>query len=280
MKELLQKIVDILLTDVTELPSKLHKRKDTGLVVSHPAPGIIGVATHKGPKMFNEDVVLEGSSWGINFLILADGLGGCSHGGNAAKLTANTFHDEIEKIIKTSGKVQFNDIEPIYYSCAAKIKKHSRNGKGWKTTVICVVENQDDLLITYLGDGQVYLVRGDVESGIPLMVGHRVNGLLGGVVGPEITARPVIIRISKAFTKGEIIIAGTDGIFNPELKTAKPELLMELLAYIREKIRTDSMNNILRHFIDELYAQDLLNDNASLGVIITSRAHTTILNRR
>lgn len=272
MNHLMDIVSDILFTDIRQLPHKLCKPKDIYSLNNHLKSSIVAVASHRGPRRINEDMVGSGSSQGLNYIILADGLGGYPHGRDAAQVAVKTFKREVEKIIARKKIIKYNDIKPMYRKTSVKVKKLARNSQGWKTTIICVIERPDDFLVSYLGDGQVYLVRGDTESAVPLMVGHRVKGLLGGVLGPEITAEPIIIQISKAFRSGEIIVAGTDGIFNQEIYTKKPNLLTDLISCLQNRFTMKEPNDILIRYLDQLHVHHLLDDNASLGVIMTRKA--------
>jgi hypothetical protein len=282
LKQIISAIFDILTTDIANLPSKLHqsKEQDDKELKRHPHLGVVGIATHQGPRRINEDQICAGSSWGINYVVLADGLGGYHHAGDAARIAVRTFRDRIELIGRNNRTIQYEDIREIYAKVTFEIQKHTSVNNGWKTTIICVIERPRDILVTYLGDGQVYLVRGDSEAAISLAIGHRVNGRLGGVIGPEMTAEPVIMRISKSFRSGEIIVAGTDGVFNHDVTNAKPSLLKELVTYIQMNISREKPNEILARFLYQLYSQDLLDDNASLGLVVTGKAREYISKRR
>jgi serine/threonine protein phosphatase PrpC len=275
MNEIMKAIIDILGTDVSQLPLfKSRKVKHQPIIheTGRFSSGFTAVSSHKGPKRINEDRICSGSSWGLHYMVIADGLGGYPHGGDAAQIAVNTFQSQIKDIKRKDQPLQCTWIKQVYQRAAKQIKKAASNARGWKTTLLCVIERPEDFLISYLGDGQIYLIRGDAEIAVPLMVGHRVGGLLAGVLGPELTAEPVTMQLSKSFRSGEIIVAGSDGVFNPEIQQVKPDLLMDLIKCYKDQIKTEEPTAILFRFLDQLHTQNLLDDNASLGLIVTGNA--------
>jgi hypothetical protein len=268
MKGKIRKILSILRRRSTVLrPPETRKTKTLDNSLSN----IVAIATHEGLKTKNEDRVLSRSSQAFSFVILADGLGGRPHGEKAAQTAVDVFRDELVTIEQEKGSVEFGDMKAIYETAASRLRTIIK-GKGGKTTLICIIERTGDFIISYLGDGQVYLMRGDTEMGIPLMITHRTKGLLGGTLGPEMTAQPVTMQISKAFRSGEIIVAGTDGVFNPEIGRVRPNLLIEFVSFFRDKYGLMPDNDILAEFLNHLHDLNLLEDNASLGLIITGQA--------
>jgi|GEM_PF-2896759 len=275
MKEIMKAIIDILTEDVSRLPllrSRKTKNQPSVRKVTQPCSGFVAASTHKGPKRINEDRICTGSSRDLRYIAIADGLGGYPHGGDAAQIAVDTFQTQIKAIKQKDTPVEIEWIRHVYTTAARKIKKAASGALGWKTTMLCVIEKPGDFFISYLGDGQIYLIRGDAEIAVPLMAGHRVNGLLAGVIGPELTAEPVIIQLSKSFRSGEIVVAGSDGVFNPEIQQAKPELLMDLIRSIKDQPKSEDPNAVIFNFLEELHLQNLLDDNASLGLIMTDNA--------
>lgn len=275
MNEIMKAIIDILGTDVSQLPlfkSRRVKHQPVVHKTDQLSSGFTAVSSHRGPKRINEDRICSGSSWGLRYMAIADGLGGYPHAGDAAQIAVNTLQSHMQDMIQKNKLAQLSQLRQVYTRAASEIKKAASDAKGWKTTMLCVIERPEDFLISYLGDGQIYLIRGDAEIAVPLMVGHRVGGLLAGVLGPELTAEPVIMQISKSFRSGEIIVAGSDGIFDSEIQQVKPDLLMDLIKCFKGQLKTEEPTTILYRFLDQLNTQNLLNDNASLGLIVTENA--------
>jgi len=271
-------VVDFLFTDIRQL-HKFKFKRPVETINDEPKfllPSIVAVATHAGPKKNNEDAVMMGSSWNHIFLTIADGVGGCTKSKEAAETAVNVVTTSIKVHIQKCGTIQYQDIKPIYEQAAKSI----RDNKLGKTTLISIIEKPKCFIFSYLGDGQAYLLRGDTEAGVPLMIGHRKNGLLGGVISSSLTAEPVIMQISKGFISGEIIIAGTDGIFNDDIHSKRPDLLSELITTIRNTPMTKKFTQVLYDFLDKLNYENLLEDNASLGIIITNKAAEALVKGR
>ena len=275
MNEIMKAVIDILCTDIRKLSVFEPRKKKKSIITSQNTDSptsIITVASHYGPKRINEDRVCCGSSWGQNYIAVADGLGGYPHGGDAAQIAIETFQNYIKKMKQKDALQSYTFLQQVYQEASRKIKKKASYTHGWKTTLLCVIERQQDFLISYLGDGQIYLIRGDMQIAVPLMVGHRVNGLLAGVLGPDLTAAPASLQLSKSFQSGEIIVAGTDGIFDSRIEQIRPNLLVDLIGFIHSSLNTKQPDTILYDFLDQLNTQGLICDNASLGVIITAKA--------
>jgi len=271
-------VVDFLFTDIRQL-HKFKFKQPVETINDEPKsllPSIVAVATHAGPKKNNEDAVMMGSSWCHNYITIADGVGGCAKSKEAAEIATKVFTTLIKNRIQKHGTIQYQDIKPIYEQAAKSI----RDNKLGKTTLISIIEKPKCFIFSYLGDGQAYLLRGDTEAGVPLMIGHRKNGLLGGVISSSLTAEPVIMQISKGFISGEIIIAGTDGLFNEDIHKKRPDLLSELITTIRNTPMTTKFTQVLYDFLDKLNCENVLEDNASLGIIMTNKAAETLVKAR
>lgn len=278
MNQSFDSIADWLFTDIRQLPF-FGARRQVEASTNVPKTmlsSIVAAATHAGPKRINEDAVTVGSSWCHNLVTIADGVGGREKGKEAAETAVRVFNGSIKTKIRQSGTIHCEDIKPIYEQAARAI----REKKYGKTTLISIIEKPRYFIISYLGDGQAYFLRGDTEAGVPLVIGHRKNGLLGGTIGEILTAEPVVMQVSKAFISGEIVIAGTDGIFSDEIRSKKPELLSELLTTIKNASEDTNFTQVLYDFLDDLNKDNLLEDNATLGIIITRRAVDSMLKAR
>lgn len=254
--------------------------------VAHRIGGLIACATHKGLKEENQDRCRCGDLDSFKILVLADGVTRSLRGGQAADIAVNTFYDVIKESC-VSGSMDIMTFKRAYKLTVENLKQAakydiSESENKFETTIIAIVESEDRFFITYLGDGRIYLIRGDLEQGIQLMVTHRVGFALGGALAPYgLLSNPVYIEHSKSFNAGEIIVAGTDGAFELETEEYTP-VIKQVLDKLRNKnvLRDNgTLTEALNTLLQELAKSRSLHDNASLGVIITERAKERLVNK-
>jgi serine/threonine protein phosphatase PrpC len=241
--------------------------------------GLIACSTIRGIKPNNDDNFRVGHAGGCKFLVMGDGVTNSLGGGDASRITVNAFYDTIEKAYKVRQKMDFQVLERGYQNACNELKKTAleRTGKpeGFETTVIAVAETNISFFITYLGDGRLYLVRGDLERGAQLMISHRTGGVLGGALGAYgLHGRPVYIEHSKSFEFGEIIIAGTDGVFDLSNTDGKPAIdrILEKLRAEGVTSSTETLRQAIDQTLENMVMENLIEDDATLGVIISGNA--------
>jgi hypothetical protein len=252
----------------------------------HGGVGLIACSSLRGTKPKNEDQYKVGYLGDWKVLFIADGVTNSPFGGEAAQIVVNAFHEEIEQTHKRRKRLRVNVLERAYRRAIVQLGNTAleKLGKrdGFETTIIGIIESEDNFLVTYLGDGRIYLVRGDLEQGIQLMVTHRTGNVLGGALGAYgLTGQPVYIQHSKSFASGEIIIAGTDGAFEVGNGGDKAPVL-QVLERLKDKraLQDDSslaqaVSSMLQDFADK----GLLNDDATLGIIVSGKAHKALLEK-
>lgn len=242
--------------------------------------GLVACSTHKGLKEENQDRCKCGDFRMHKILVLADGVTRSLHGGQAAEIAVNTFYDVIRNASDVRKEMDISVFKDAYKKTVEKLKQvakceNSESENRYETTVIAIVEAEDRFLITYLGDGRIYLVRGDLEHGIQLMITHKIGSALGGALGPyELLSQPVYIEHSKSFKSGEMIVVGTDGAFELETEGSEPTI-RQIINRLKNKDTLQSNNALtqtLKLFLENLASNSSLYDNATLGVIITEKA--------
>ena len=242
-------------------------------------------STHRGLKEENQDRCKCGDFGMHKILVLADGVTRSLHGGQAAEIAVNTFYDVIRNASDVRKEMDMSVFKDAHKETVEKLKQvakceTSESENRYETTVIAIVEAEDRFLITYLGDGRIYLVRGDLEQGIQLMITHKVGLALGGALGPyELLSKPVYIEHSKSFKSGEMIIAGTDGAFELETEESEPTI-RQIMNRLKNKDALQSNNALtqtLKLFLENLASNSSLYDNATLGAIITEKAQDKLV---
>lgn len=241
-------------------------------------------STHRGLKEENQDRCKCGDFGLHKILVLADGVTRSLHGGQAAEIAVNTFYEVMKNALDVRKEMDISVFREAYQETARKLKQvakceTSESENRYETTIVAIVEAEDRFFITYLGDGRIYLVRGDMEQGIQLMITHKVGLALGGALGPYgMLGEPVFIEHSKSFKSGEIIVAGTDGAFELETEGGEPTI-RQILNRLKNKDAlqsNDALAKSLNIFLEDLANQHFLYDNATIGVIITERAKNKV----
>lgn len=245
--------------------------------------GLIACSSLKGMKPKNEDRHRVAHLGRRKVLLIADGVTNSRFGGEAAQIVVNAFYEEIEQAGILRKRITVRVLKKAYQRAVEKLSEAAleRLGEkeGFETSIIGVIEAKNKFLITYLGDGRVYLVRGDLEQGIQLMVTHRKGSGLGGALGPYgLTGQPVYVEHSKSFNSGEIIIAGSDGAFEAE-NTGSKSTVIQVLAKLRERdalLDDSSLEQAIDALLQDISKQSPLSDDATLGIIVSDKAHRTL----
>jgi len=242
--------------------------------------GLIACSTHRGLKEENRDRCKCDDFGPYKVLVLADGVTRSLHGGQAAEIAVNTFYEVIKNACGARKEIGISVLREAYQEAVEKLKQvakseTSESENRYETTVIAIVEAEDRFFITYLGDGRIYLVRGDLEHGVQLMITHKVGLALGGALGPYgLLSKPVYMEHSKSFESGEVIVAGTDGAFELETEGSEPTI-RQILKMLKNKDglhSNDALTKTLNLFLEDLASKHSLYDNATIGIIITEKA--------
>jgi hypothetical protein len=248
--------------------------------------GLVACFSFKGMKLENEDWHRVGRIGGLKVLLIADGVTNSRFGGAAAKIAVDSFYEEVERAHSLRKRITKRVLRRAYKSAVNNLREAAveklGQKEGFETTLIAVIETDNEFVITYLGDGRIYLVRGDLEHGIQLMVTHGVGGVLGGALGSYgLTGKPVYIEHSKSFSSGEIIIAGSDGAFEVG-DGASADTIIKLLEKLKEKnVLADdtSLQQTIVAVLEGMSNQGLLGDDATIGIIISDTARRTLMEK-
>lgn len=116
--------------------------------------------TNKGSRKVNQDYLITRSlSADSAIFVLADGMGGYSHGDIAAQTIADSILEYIEKNLLILRPIELIREAIIYSNEALLMKKLECGGKkmGAVISVLLIINNR--AYISWLGDSRVYLFR-------------------------------------------------------------------------------------------------------------------------
>ncbi len=283
-----------------------------------PLQGIVAVGT-KTAKPQNEDFcdLYKGES--VSALAIADGLGSSTDAHVAAELAVKYFLEGVKSFDCRNKTIKSEDIVKFWKSVAIKIKayyeenkeQYQNKSKILETTLITIVELKDRYLISYLGNGSVLYIRGDFwhfwNRQWPwcisdLMIGHSIldeNGkdVLYGILGPDGDASSLrLLNITKDAYCGEILVLTTDGVSSPDHSKVgrdsnnklwleiNPHIESLVNVYLAEYFKRITKENIdqsqiLNEIIGKFLSERTFDDDATMGIIVSSRAIEYYLNR-
>jgi PPM family protein phosphatase len=265
--------------------------------------------TPKLEKERNEDAaeVLCGSEPFLHSIAIADGLGSYTHAREAAQfviaqtatLSKTWKFDSAESLTGLFTQVR-QDLRDYVQNLPSAPPSEGSYG----TTLLVAVETADQLIAAYAGNGGIWHLRGDFdESAGPTRIPwSAVNYLQPHSVSVEGKERlynlidaseqfddppPTTITIKKDVRFGDILVLCTDGIYSADqvlhgtdakgnlwtsVGPAMVGLYERLRSYFSRPGEESRLTESLQHYLQDLKNQDLLEDDATLGIIITGAA--------
>lgn len=242
------------------------------------APWRLGFATHKGQvRAENQDYGLSFTIDGHDVLIVADGCGGLPHGQRAAYLAVVSAAGSIITGYGLASRWRIPHVRDAAAKAILdathrlavegdKLNVFDVRG-GLRTTLIVVIGNQHETGYAYIGDGGGCIVTpsGEVHHFLDPQKapGYGLN-VLAASLGPVMEGEPVTGVLRR--TPGELVIIGTDGVFDRVDKTFPKDVLR---GCIRHK---GNLAETAEHILAELAAcQDsagyICDDNLSIGIL-------------
>lgn len=175
------------------------------------------------------------------------------------------------------------------------------------TTMIVGVDTPEELLVAYVGNGSAWHLRGNFNhfganryipwSAVNYLNPHTLENNLGRealyrLISPsndDKECAPTVVRISKDSVQGDILLVCTDGISSLDqaqvgkyrdgsvwTRAEDPVLRFytALAEYFQEshEFTGASLKSAMNRYLDELRSKGLLDDDASLGLILTPDA--------
>jgi len=238
----------------------------------------------------NQDIADFTQTPNTNLLIICDGIGEFAESGIVSNFVAQSYIENIES-------------EKPFFEWATECV-NSINNKGIQggTTLISVVNknNSNKIKINYLGNGRIIQMNGDYYQNPISNIPYRFSDLMAPHVSPngalskhishnsgKIELSSTEINLNLNDPKGDIILFMSDGISSLEeclvLKDSENRfwrnestslfiILEELNTFLITRINDDFQESLIlfnSEILDNLKLKGLLEDDASLGIIIT-----------
>lgn len=237
--------------------------------------GLVACARHPGPEWKGMQDYVECRDLGrCKVLAVADGVSASLHGEVAAEIAVKAFLQEVETAWDQGRRIGRGVMREAYHRACEQIRARVAEeawGSSPQSTLIGVVETPGRFLISYVGDGAVVLSVGSMNYGM-LLPHTGYGGFLTKVVSAGPCPRPAYLEIDKGWSDGEVLLAGTDGVFPPgqTLRVAR-----EIMSALRNHFRAACGRLGAQEVADTLleYLSGLsFDDNRAVGVILTERA--------
>lgn len=280
------------------------------------------IADTKSSKSQNEDSCGIYIGTEISAIAIADGLGSSLDSHLASELAVKTFVKKIKDHDEGKRTVNETDVISAYENIFQEIKNEShKTEKQYKsneynmqhmmqTTLISLVETNDRYIISYIGNGSIWYIRGDfwkidlAKRAWPwcitdLMVGHAIlqDGKypLEGYISPKgIDSEIQCMSIMKNKWFGEVFILTTDGIsssekliiglddnqkvwieVNPYMQKLLGKYLIE---FLHDSKNSQNGNNSLKSHIRSFLDNNTFDDDATIGLLISQSVIENYLN--
>lgn len=224
-----------------------------------------------------------------NKIVLCDGVGEFSDSARAAEITldnlleAENYQEIVQKVNQSTFEIVTNNII------------------GGTTFIYAKIESDDSVSLSYLGNGSVFHLHGDFHELPPnVKKPYRYSNILlphankDGVLLRHISHQsnppeliPSFVTLSLSGIHGDIILAFTDGISSLEEEIIVTDnqnrdwriqsecvltILENLHNWLRKAgadVKQTDLNSFLEEILLELKSKKMLEDDASIGLIIT-----------
>lgn len=258
-----------------------------------PQPGADLAVASKAAKDPNQDAcgVYRGRHYSA--IALADGLGSSFDAHIAAQLAVDAFLtgvQEYDQLIPHLGTPALRQLwTRVARAVAAQYTAHRERYRGYpqalQTTLLTLVDLPDSYLLSYLGNGSILHVRGDVwrfwERRWPwcvtdLMLGHSYLSASGkdtlyGVVAPSgLSAAVRILQVWKDPAYGDILVLCSDGVSSSDHLRVGRDANNKLWSEVNPHV-----DALLTHGLKTYFAQCTAPGDSSAALTTTVQALLT-----
>ena len=262
------------------------------------------------PKTSNEDFIarFKNENSGVTGIIVADGLGSHFLSSKGSEFCVT----ELKKLLENNNEFPL-DFNEMFRTVSIALKLEANKNEAIMqledksnvlgTTLICIVEYIDKFVVSYVGNGSIWHLRGNFThfseqrylpwSSLNILNPHTIeeNGKEAlykffSYEASDEFVEPTTLEISKDNKLyGDIFIVSTDGLdsvdHTPVAKdkeggiwiSAEPkmDLLYKKLKSLLKGKSFDLVDITLESFCNEVIERKLIDDDISLGIIITEQ---------
>jgi serine/threonine protein phosphatase PrpC len=276
--------------------------------------GLLAAATTSN-KIVNQDAsaLARNSVVPLAGIILADGLG--SHYGAeiASRVAATSLRDALE-LIERACEVDVPHLFANAQQCLERyVGEHAEElpadldwANAFGTTLLSVIETNDQILIGYLGNGAIFHIRGNFNTfpasqllpwtAVNYLNPHSVSKAGKNVLYKLLSARshgsqidPTVLKLRKDIDVcGDIVLLCSDGIYSfdqtPMGRDSEDNiwisgeesmwLFFEALKgfFVGRDHAETNLQDTIEAYLAELKTRNLVSDDCALGVLITEKA--------
>jgi len=253
------------------------------------ARSIVACRTDPAGYFPNQDFARGKDAGHIRIACLTDGVGSQEYSQVAAQAACEAFigfwddksqpeESRLQELIDIAYQTAADAIRKRVNEESRRLKREIRFAD---TTLLAVIEWDDCLVVTCLGDGGIWLTTGDPDPAGEWLLIEQGGPTLDNFLGLHgKTGEPAWCRIGKTKPNGEVILIGTDGILDMKAPDRSLKIAQEVLRRLRESVqkrgrdfKVQDAEDVLRDFItDPQWRRWTFPDNQSLGVLITDKA--------
>ncbi|OQC41331.1 MAG: Serine/threonine phosphatase stp [Deltaproteobacteria bacterium ADurb.Bin058] len=237
----------------------------------------LGLATAKGNvRSENQDYGLCFKINGYDVLIVADGCGGLPHGRQASHLAVVSA--AVSVIQAYGAGYEWYRPHPKDVALRAIIDAErrlsvegeklqiKRSYDGLRTTLIVVIGTQHEFGVAYIGDGGGCIIstNGLVNNFLKPQRPNGVPNVISASLGPVIEGEPMSDLIPRQ--KGDLLIVGTDGVFDHCIKNFPKNVLRHCL------LNWGNLQEATEQVLDSFASAEdqngyIFDDNMTLGLM-------------
>lgn len=260
-------------------------------------------------KTINEDCIvrIDNPRLALNGIILADGIGSMAHSDQASAQVAHWLRQALEAL-DTAGQL---DIIALFSGCHHALidvftEKFAGEGTFHEllgTTLVCLLETDDEFLLAYVGNGAALHLRGTAPAHLenfcipwdavnylaPHSAYQKGRSPLYRYMSADPDAGrvlPTVVRVTKDKDGwGDLFMICSDGLYSSDnapidLRESadgnrfiqfdeKLSLFFDRLKDLSSAGSEEELDRLLCDFLQHLDDQRLLGDDCSLGLILT-----------
>jgi serine/threonine protein phosphatase PrpC len=244
-------------------------------------------------------------------LAIADGLGSSLDAHIASTLAVKNFLAGVEDLDQQAHRIDPDTVRQLWermvralaHRATHNTARYRNQPHALQTTCTTVIELPDSYLISYLGNGSLFHMRGDFWSFwerrwpwcvTDLMLGHSFLNETGkdtlyGILSPSgLTADIRFLQLWKDTTYGDLLVLCSDGISSSDHlrvgRDANDKLWLEvnphldallnqfLKPYFAQLGQSDDTAAVLDQALHTFLAAPTFDDDATVGILVSSHA--------